>query len=174
MNREKILMTAAGLVMGLLILDSAVIAPLTNVWKERAKEIGYLTQDVTKGRQLVSREDSLRDRWTEMQARALPESRSDAESRVLNNVDDWSRSARLKPSRIIPNWRDEQGHAKLSCRMEATGDMEAVMRFIYDLDGEELALRVESFDLASIDKRGRNLALDMTLSGLELPEERER
>ena len=49
--------------------------------------------------------------------------------------------------------------------------MEAVMRFLYDLDGEQLALRVESFDLGSLDKRGRNLALDLTLSGLELPKE---
>ncbi len=174
MNREKMLMTAAGLVMGLLILDSAVIRPLTNVWKERTKQIGYLTQDVTKGRQLVAREAKLRERWAGMGQRALPASRSDAESRILNNIDAWSRSARLKPSRIIPNWRDEQDHAKLNCRIEATGDMEAVMRFIYDLDGEQLALRIESFDMASIDKKGRNIAVDMILSGLELPAENKR
>lgn len=172
MNREKLLMTAAATVLGLLVLDKVIIGPLMNLWDTRAKEIGYLTKDVTKGRQLVDREDMLRGRWAEMQEFAMPDSRSVAEGKVLNSVNDWSRSARLKPSRIIPNWRDEQDHSKLNVRVEATGDMEAVMRFIYDLDGEDLAMRVESFDLASIDKRGRNLALDLTLSGLELPKER--
>ena len=52
--------------------------------------------------------------------------------------------------------------------------MESVLRFIYDLDGEKLALRVESFDVSSQDKQGRNLILDMTLSGLELPREDQR
>jgi len=172
MNREKFLMTAAAAVLGLLVLDKAVIGPLMNLWDARARKIEFLTKDVTKGRQLVARENTLRDRWAEMREFALPANRSVAESRVLNSVNDWSRAARLKPTRIIPNWRDEQDHSKLLVRVEATGDMEAVMRFLYDLDGEELALRVESLDMASIDKRGRSIALDLTLSGLELPKEK--
>lgn len=171
MNREKLLMIAAAAVIGLFVLDKAVIGPLTNLWKDRAKEINYLTKDVTKGRQLVKREKMLRDRWEEMKMHALQEDRSASESEIFTSIDDWSRSARLKTSRIIPNWRDEEDHSKLSFRVEATGDMEAVMRFLFDLDGGQLALRVESFDLASLDKRGRNLALDLTLSGLELPKE---
>lgn len=169
MNREKFLMIAASAVIGLFVLDKAVIGPLTNLWNARAKEINYLTKDVTKGRQLVAREDMLRERWTEMNMRSLPADRPAAESRIFNSIDEWSRSARLKTSRIIPNWRDEDDHSKLSFRVEATGDMEAVMRFLYDLDGEQLAMRVESFDLGSLDKRGKSLALDLMLSGLELP-----
>lgn len=174
MNREKLLMVVAGAVFGLLILDKAVIGPLSESWKQRAQQINYLTLDVTKGRQLVARDKLIRERWREMEARALPDSRSDSESAVLNRVDEWSRSARLKPSQILPRWNDEDDHAKLNCRLEASGDMESVMRFIYDLDGEQLALRVESFDLLSQDKQGRNLVLDMTLSGLELPKREEK
>lgn len=174
MNREKLLMTAAAVVFGLLILDKAVIGPLTNSWKERAKQIDFLTLDVTKGRQLVARDKAIRERWREMRQRALPASRSESESAVLNRVDEWSRAARLKPSQILPRWSEEDDHARLNCRLEATGDMESVMRFIYDLDGEKLALRVESFDLTSQDKQGRNLVLDLTLSGLELKKEEKR
>ncbi len=171
MNREKVLMIAAAAVIGLFVLDKAVIGPLTNLWKNRAKEIDYLTKDVTKGRQLVEREKMLRDRWEEMKMRALQEDRSAAESEIFTSIDDWSRSARLKTSRIIPNWRDEDDHSKLSFRVEATGDMEAVMRFLYDLDGEQMALRLDTLDLGRLDQRGPNLALDLTLSGLELPKE---
>lgn len=172
MNREKLLMTVVGIVLGLFVFDKAILGPLTNGWKERDKEIGFLVEDVTKGRQLVERESMLRLRWAQMQQRALPASRSEAESSIFKKLDDWSSSARLKSNRIIPNWRDEQEYSTLSFRIEATGDMEAVMRFIYDLEGEKLALRIESFDLASNDKRGRDLSLDMTLSGLELPPEK--
>lgn len=174
MNREKLLMTLAGAVFGLLVLDKAVIGPLTESWKERAKQIGYLNSDVTRGRQLVARDQAIRQRWREMKQRALPASRSESESAVLNRVDEWSRSARLKPSQLLPRWNQEDDHAKLNCRIEASGDMESVMRFIYDLDGEQLALRVESFELTSQDKQGRNLVLDLTLSGLELPKEDKR
>ena len=174
MNREKLLMTLAATVFGLLILDKAVLGPLTESWKERAKQIDFLTLDVTKGRQLVARDKAIRDRWREMKQRALPASHSDAESAVLNRVDEWSRAARLKPSQILPRWSNEDDHARLNCRIEATGDMEAVMRFIYDLDGEQLALRVESFDLSAQDKQGRNLMLDLTLSGLDLTKEDQR
>ena len=174
MNREKLLMTLAAAVFGLLIADKAVVAPLTSSWKERAKKINYLTMDVTKGRQLVARERAIRERWQEMRSRALPASRSDSESAVLNRVDEWSRAARLKPSQILPRWTAEDDHARLNCRLEATGEMEAVMRFIYDLDAELLALRVESFDLSTQDKQGRSLLLDLTLSGLELPAKEEK
>jgi hypothetical protein len=173
MNREKLLMTLAAVVFGLMILDKALVAPLTASWKERAKKINYLNLDVTKGRQLVARERAIRERWREMRANALPASRSESESAVLNRVDEWSRAARLKPSQILPRWTAEDDHARLNCRLEATGDMEAVMRFLYDLDGEQLALRVESFDLSTLDKQGRNLQLDLTLSGLELPRKEE-
>jgi len=169
MNREKYLTIASIGVISLFVLDKMIVAPLTNLWDSRAKEIDYLTKDVTKGRQLVAREEMLRERWAEMNMRALPEDRPDAESQIFTSIDEWSRSARLKTSRIIPNWRDEDDHSKLNFRVEATGDMEAVMRFLYDLDGERLAMRVESFDLGSLDKRGKNLALDLMLSGLELP-----
>ena len=171
MNREKLLMTVAGSVFGLFMLDKVLLGPLVDSWKDRAKKISYMTQDVTKGRQLVARDSAIRDRWQEMRERALPASRSESESALLTRLDDWSRAAKLKPSQMIPAWRAEDDHVKLNCRIEATGDIEAVMLFVYDLDGEKLAVKVESFDLSSQDKQGRNLVLDMTLSGLELPRE---
>ncbi|MGB0580263.1 MAG: hypothetical protein ACPGVU_11225 [Limisphaerales bacterium] len=172
MNREKLLMTAAVAVFGLLILDKVVITPLGNLWTERRVEIERLTKDVKKGRNLISLESRLRNTWDDYQQRALPHDRSLAESKVLNAIDDWARSARLKTTRMIPNYRDEDDHSRLACRVEGSGDMEAVMRFLYDLDGELLALRVESFDLGSLDKRGSRISVDITLSGLELPKEK--
>lgn len=172
MNREKLLMTAAVAVFGLLILDKAVITPLGELWSERRAEIERLEEGVKKGRGLIDQEDRIRTIWSDFRQRALPRNRSVAESKVLNAIDDWSRSARLQTTRMIPNYRDEDDHSRLACRVEASGDMEAVMRFIYDLDGEQLALRVESFDLASLDKRGSRISVDLTLSGLELPEEK--
>jgi len=174
MNREKMLMTAAIAVFGLLILDKIIITPLGNLWTERELEIARLEKDVKKGSNLISLESRLRNTWEDYQQRALPHDRSLAESKVLNAVDDWARSARLKTTRMIPNYRDEDDHSRLACRVEGSGDMEAVMRFLYDLDGEQLALRVESFDLTSLDKRGSRISVDLTLSGLELPKEKEK
>jgi hypothetical protein len=44
------------------------------------------------------------------------------------------------------------------------------MRFLYDYDGDELGLRVENIEIVSRDKNGSRLGVDLTLSGLEIPQ----
>ncbi|MGY8674180.1 MAG: hypothetical protein ACKVHO_16510 [Verrucomicrobiia bacterium] len=170
MNRETLLKVIAGSAFVLLILDAAVLGPLLKKWDANAKQIGFLTEDVTKGRALLKRERTLQDRWDDMQKFALPADRSESESEVLTRLFKWSRDARLEISQINPTWRDEEDHAKFLCRIEGNGDMESVMRFLYDYDGDELGLRVENIEIVSRDKNGSRLGVDLTLSGLEIPQ----
>jgi hypothetical protein len=174
MNREKLLMTVAASAFALLILDSAILGPMLKKWDANAKQIGFLTEDVTKGRSLLKRERTLQDRWDEMQKSALPADRSDSESDVLTRLFKWSRAARLEMTQINPAWRDEEDHAKFICRIEGNGDMESVMRFLYDYDGDELGLRVENIEIVSRDRNGSRLGVDLTLSGLELPQPKQK
>ncbi|MBG88545.1 MAG: hypothetical protein CMO80_16820 [Verrucomicrobiales bacterium] len=172
MNREATLKLSAGIVIALFFFDKAVVGPLTAKWKKTAEKIAYVEEDVTKGEQLLKREDALRSRWADMRENAMPAERSETENLVLERIGNWAGDARMDISQYNPNWRDEDDHAKYVCRLEGSGDMEAVMRFLYDLDGDEQGIRVESLELISRDKSGRRLGVDVTLSGLELPPER--
>lgn len=173
--REKLLIMVTVAAVGLLFLDRMMVTPLTTSWRARSAKIAQLDKDVAQGRALLERERSIRERWKEMQTRSLPHNRPQAETEILNRVDRWSRSARFTLNSIVPAWREkEEDHARLECRVEGSGDMGAVMKWIHELDGETLALRVESLEIVSRDKNGSQLGLDIRFSGLELPEDKQR
>ncbi len=173
-NREKLLYIVAATAIGLIFVDKIVFAPLAKTWKARSARVAQLTKDVNKGKLLIERDQAIRARWREMEQNALPKNRSESEILVLNKVDSWSRSARFTLSSIVPAWQNrETDHARLDCRIEGTGDMNAVMGYLYDLDGEKLAMRIESLEIVSRDKNGRQLSMDMRFSALELPESKQ-
>ncbi len=172
-NRERLLYVIAATAIGLIFVDKIIFAPLTKTWKARSERVTRLTKDVNRGKLLIERDQDIRARWKEMEENALPKNRSESEILVLNKVDAWSRSARFTLNSIVPAWQDrEKDHARMDCRIEGTGDMNAVMQYLYDLGSEKLAMRVESLEIVSRDKNGRQLSMDLRFSALELPEER--
>jgi hypothetical protein len=62
-NRELILKIAAGAVIGLFVLDRLVVTPALGAWKSQSERLTDLTKKVERGRQLLEREKSIRERW---------------------------------------------------------------------------------------------------------------
>jgi len=168
-NRQQVLTIVAGAVVGLFIVNKLIIDPLTNSWKERNTQIADLRKKVQDGQLLMNRERGLRDQWAQMVTNTLPDNPSVAEQKVLMAVDRCASDSRSSITAINNQWKhDTDDYMTLECRVEAAGDLPALTRFLFDLEKDPMALKLESVELAARDNNGHVLNLGVQISGLVL------
>ena len=168
-NRQQLLIIVASVAFGLLLADSLVFTPLTKAWQARTKRIAELSKQVKDGENLLKRAETLNARWAQMQRNALPVNHSAAEQQVLTAFDKWSQDARISVNSITPQWkRDRDELETLECRVDAAGSLGTLARFLFNVEHDPMALKIESVEITSRDKDGQNLSLGLQVSGLVL------
>jgi hypothetical protein len=167
--RQKLLLILAIVVVGLWAADRMIITPLTNLWKERSAKIVELRKLIVQGKALVDRDSSIRSRWEGMRTNTLPVEPSVAENEVLKAFERWSQDSRISINSIRPQWkRNADDYMTLECRADAFGSIQALTRFLYDLEQDPMALKVDLVEVTSHDNDGRQLSLAVQVSGLVL------
>ena len=168
-QRQKWLIILAVGAISILILDRAILSPLMRSWKERGEMIVQLRKAVAQGTSTIERDQTTRSRWEEMRTNTLPTSVSVAESVVLKAFDRWAQDSRVSVSSIKPQWkRGGDDYVTLECRADATGSMAAISRFLFELEKDPLAIKVESVEITARDNSGEQLSLGLQVSGLQL------
>lgn len=168
-NRQKLLVILAAVGVGFLIGDRLIVTPLTASWQMRSRQIAELTKQVNQGSLLVSRDAAIRDRWENMRTNTLPTEVSSAENEVLTAFERWSKESGISISSIKPQWKQAgDDYMTLECRADAFGGIEAVTRFLYEVEKDPLALRVESLEISARDNDGQQLSVGLQVSGLQL------
>jgi hypothetical protein len=169
-KRQRLLMILAGAAVLLLVLDSLVITPLTKGWQSRRSEIARLQKNVTEGRGMMERAARTRSLWAEMQSQALPKDPARAEQDLISAFDRWGRATNVELGSIKPQWKrgTTNRFSQLECRVDATGSLATLSRFLYEVEKSPLALRVDSVELTSRDDAGQKLTLGLLVSGLRL------
>jgi hypothetical protein len=168
-SREKLLVLAAGLGIVLLAGDSLVVQPLTGFWRARTTRIADLTKKINDGNALLEREKSIRERWTQMRTYALPANISFAESKVYTAAERWTQTSRITRKFLTPQWKQGgDGYMTLDCRVGAEGNMPSVARFLFELERDPLALKIDELLITTRDKEGQQLSLDLRFSALQL------
>ncbi|MEK7675178.1 MAG: GspMb/PilO family protein [Verrucomicrobiota bacterium] len=168
-NREKLLTLTAAVVIGLLIGEKLVRAPLARVWTERANRITLLTKSLSQGAMMLDREKIIQERWANIQSNALPANVSAAENAVLKSVDRWARDSRISFTSIKPQWKQNaEDFMTLECRADAFGSIQSLARFLYELERDPLALKVDELEITARDSEGQQLSLSVRFSGLLL------
>jgi hypothetical protein len=168
-NRQQLLMIVAGVAFGLLLGDALVFSPLVKLWKARSARIVELGKKVRNGEELLRRETILQSRWHHMQANTLTNNASMAEQQVLAAFDKWSQDARISVNSITPQWkRDHDDYQTLECRVDASGSVGTLGRFLFNVEKDPMALKVESVEITARDKEGQQLSLGLQISGLVL------
>lgn len=171
-HREHILTITAIACLALLAGDNFIIKPLTELWQNRAEEIQSLRRSLQKGNLLLTREESLRQRWNEMTQNALPNLVSQAESQVLKAIDRWVDTSSITIISLKPQWREhEEDYKSLECRAVAQGSMKNLVHFLYELEQDPLSLRVEQIEILGRDETGDRLTLTLTFSGIQFIKE---
>jgi hypothetical protein len=170
-NREVILKLVTGAVVGLFLLDRFVITPAITHWNERSERIAALRKNVQRGRQLIERERSIRDKWNEMLRTDLPDDGSVAENEVFKAMGRWAQESHINFSSLTPVWKSHQeGYDTFECRATAAGDQASLGRLIYELETDPLPARLESCELATRDAKGQQLNLTVAFSFIRLSE----
>ncbi|HMJ65304.1 MAG TPA: hypothetical protein VK615_08120 [Candidatus Binatia bacterium] len=168
-NRQQLLVIVAGLTLALLLGDKLVVSPLARSWSVRSNRIAQLRKDIAQGALLRDREQIIRNRWESMRTNTLPENVSLAENEVLQAFEHWSQISQISIANIKPQWKQtDDNYLTLECRADAFGSMDALTRFLYNVERDPLALRVEAIEIASRDNDGNQLTLGLQVSGVTL------
>jgi len=168
-NRQQIMVLVAAAAAVLLLGDKLVLPLLTHSWTERATRIVELRKSVSQGTLLSSRERTIRERWESMRTNTLPNNMSAAENEVLRAFDRWSQESRVSITSIKPQWKQTgEDYATLECRADASGSIQSLSRFLFNVEKDPLALRIETVEITARDNDGQQLALVLQVSGLLL------
>ena len=168
-NRQKLLLILTIAVVALYVGDLLVFEPLGKWWKSRSDNIVTLRNQVKEGKFMLLREPSIRRQWGEMSAKTLPNNTSLAEQQVLKSFDNWSQESGATVTGITPQWKiDSTNYMTLNCRVEASGDLGTLSRFVYDIEQNTMAMKLDSVEFSTHDNAGQQLTLGLQLSGLAL------
>jgi hypothetical protein len=169
-NRQRWLAIIAGAGALLLITDRLVFTPLGNIWQAHDAEIAQLHRSIANGKAVIKRAEQTKRTWIEMQGGTLAKEVAQAEQDLISSFDLWGKASNIELGSINPQWKRgaTDRYSLLECRLDATGSLPALSRFMYELELSPLALRVDSLELTTRDENGKKIALSIVVSGLRL------
>ena len=168
-NRQKVLLVVAVAGLSLLLGDWLVVEPLLRSWKGRSNRIAELKQQVAQGTVLVDREQAIRGHWEDMRTNTLPATTSLAEAEFIKTFYRCVRDSGISVVSFRPQWKQNgDEYMTYDCSADAAGNIEAVSRFLYEVEKDPLALRLDNLKITSRDDNGRQIALTIQISGLML------
>ncbi len=168
-NRQQLLTIVAMGVVVLFAADKLVLTPLLDAWKSRNARVAELRQEIEQGKSLLAREQTIRARWEQLRRATLPSSLPAAEQAFYQAIDRWAQDSRVVVTAQTPQRkRDSEEYVALQCRVDVNGNMGAVSRFLYNIESDPMAIRLESLELGMRDKNGQQLALAVQMSALVL------
>jgi Tfp pilus assembly protein PilO len=168
-NRQQLLAIIAIAAVAIWAGDKLILSPLTRSWAERVKQIAELRKSISQGNGLLGREQSIRNRWDSMRTNTLPNEASVAENQVLKSFERWSQESRISITSIKPQWKhNADDYVTLECRVDAFGNLSTLSRFLYSVEKDPLALKVEAVEITARDNDGQQLSLALQVSGLLL------
>jgi hypothetical protein len=168
-NRQQLLVVVALSVLGLFAADQLLLGPLVATWNARSKRIVSLRAQVAEGKALMQREQVIRGRWSQMERNTLTNDTSAAEQQLFGAIDGWRQDSRVVINGATPQWKhDADDYITYQCRLDASGSLPALSKFLYDIERDPRAIKLDSVELSARDKDGQQLVLGLQLSGLVL------
>ena len=168
-SRQQVLLIVVLVMVGLWVGNEIVLSRVVRVWKARAAHIAELRVQLEQSRSLLQREQVVRSRWEYLRRNSLPPDASAAEQKFFQSVNKWAGDSGVVITAITPQRkRDAEDYTTYQARVEAKGNLPALSRFLFELEKDPLALKLEGVELAARDKEGRELALGLQVSALVL------
>jgi hypothetical protein len=167
-KRERILAIVTAAVVALLALNVFVVGPVGRRLQQTENQKQELLAQINEAQSLFERRRLAERKW---QGALSDELRTDAsaESRVARALDEWSGSARLTLTSVRPErMTGEKGLKEIVFAVAGSGSLDAVTRFLYQVETAKLPVKVKSMTLGSGSESGDNISLQLVLSALYL------
>lgn len=169
-NRQQFLTILTITAVALLAIDKIISPPLVQLWHDRSARIRDLRNQVSEGESLKRGKDSIRNLWAKMQAGTLPNNTTVAEQQLFTGLNSWSQKSGISLNTVTPQWKQgsDPTYKTLECRVEATGSIDHLSQFLYYLEEDPMALKLQTVELTSRDNDGTLIGLGVQVSGLVL------
>lgn len=172
-KRERMILIVAVAAVLMLIADKFVVGPIRAQREEVKARKLELKAELDKAQILFARQRLMERKWKAMLSDGLRND-TETESRIARALDGWSKDTRLTLSSVKPERvASDKGLKEMTFVVAGTGALEAVARFLWQIETAPLPIKVKDMQLGSTNESGQIMSLQLRLSALCLGTERE-
>jgi hypothetical protein len=165
-KRERMIVLTTILVVGALIADRLIRAPIAARWGELQTQRQQTLTQVAKAKNLLA-EKQQRERKNKTLGTEEMRSDAEAESRVAQALVKWSDDARLMLTSVKPDrMAGDKGLKEIVFVVAGKGSLDSVAWFLYQVETSELPLKVKYMQLGSTSESGESMSMELRLSTL--------
>lgn len=166
-KREMTILWATLIVVGLLLTDRMVISPLLAYRQTLAMEVDNLTDQLAHNRRLIRQGVKEQKRWKKMMSAGLPSTASQAESRTLAAINQWTKDTGLELVAVKPEYqRSDENLVPVVFSISATGNMQSIAKFIWQVETDAMPVCIDGMQVSKRTKSQNGLSLQLDLSSL--------
>jgi hypothetical protein len=167
-QRERIILIVTLLCVGLLIVSKFVVDPVQARLDEMEARRQQLQGDLEEAQMLLGNRGTMQRKWNTLVADGLRND-AEAESKVLSALGEWADGAGLSLSSIKPDRvASDKGLQEMIFTVAGKGTIEAVSRFLWQIETAALPARIRDMQLGSGSESESTMSLQLHLSVLYL------
>jgi len=172
-KRERIILIVAVVAVVMLVADKFVLEPISTQREEVKARKLELKTELDNAQVLFTRQRIMKRKWETMLSDGLRND-TEAESRIARALNGWSEEARLALSSVKPERvASDKGLKEMTFVVAGTGTLDAVARFLWQIETAPLPIKVMDMQLGSSNESGQSMSLQLRLSAICLGTELE-
>ena len=165
-KRERIIAVVAIAAVGFLVLNKFLIGPVADKLQQLEMQKQQLQVELNEAQNLFQRRRMLEKDWRAMLADGL-RNEVEAESKIARAIDGWSRESSLTLSSVKPDrTAADKGLTEITFVVAGTGTLEAVARFLWQVETTPLPIKVKDMQLGSSNESGQSMSVQLRLSAI--------
>ena len=173
-KRERIILIAAIASVGLFVAVKFVIDPVQTKRDEMESQRQQFLGDLNEAELLIGNHARMQRKWNAMLSDGLRNA-TEAESRILSALREWSGAANMALSSIRPERiSSNKGLEEMIFTVAGRGSLESVARFLWQIETATLPVKIRDMQLGSSSEAGDSMSLQLHLSALYLGAQKEQ
>lgn len=167
-KRERIILIAAIASVGLFVAVKFVIDPVQAKREELESRRQQLLGDLNEAEMLIGNHPRMQRKWNAILSDGL-RNETEAESRILTALRQWSGAANMALSSIRPERvSSNRGLEEMIFTVAGRGSLESVAHFLWQIETAVLPVKIKDMQLGSSSEAGDSMSLQLHLSALYL------
>jgi len=172
-KRERMILIVAIVAVVMLIADKFIVGPISARREEIKTHKLELQAELENAQVLFSRQKLMERKWKTLLSDGLKND-AEAESKIARALDSWSKNAMLTLSSVKPERvASDKGLKEMTFVVAGTGTLEAVSRFLWQIETASMPVKVMDMQVGSSNETGQSMSLQLRLSAICLGSEKE-